>query len=318
VAAVLLAEWRFLAYARAQDATEVAAYVGRSTVALRGVVADDPVAFGGGWEFPVAARRMELGGDWVVASGTVMVRGMATAPYRVGDLLDVAGVLLPANPAGPPFLSPLRQEGIEAVANRPAITPLGAREPSVVTWLANRREDAAAVLNRSVPEPEAGLARGITLGERRTLAADLDGDFQRTNTSHILAVDGLKMGYVGALVAVLLGRTLPPIPTALGTILGLAGYTAFVGASPSAIRAAVMGALFAWGRAIGRPSDSLNGLALATLGMTLVNPFLLGAAGFQLSVVTTAGLVLLVPIVEGWVPEAVLPRGRGSPRGMLR
>lgn len=318
VVAAALGEWRFSAYDQAQRATEVAAYVERSDVDLRGVVADDPVEFGSGWEFPVDARRMELGGDWVPARGSVMVRGVATAPYRVGDLLDVDGVLLAPDPSLPAFLSPLRQAGIEAVGNRPVVTPMGGRESSLPIWLANRREDAALTLDRSLLEPEAGLARGITLGQRRALAPDLAADFQHTNTSHILAVDGLKMGYVGALVAGLLGVVLAPIPAAIGTILGMAAYAVFVGASPSAVRAAVMGALVAWGRAISRPADALNGLALATLGMTAVNPFLLGAVAFQLSVLTTAGLVLLVPIVDGWIPGAVLPRGHRAPLGFLR
>lgn len=300
-----LATWRFHAYANAQRASEVAAYVNRSVVDLRGVVTEEPVAVGDGWQFPVAARQMELGGDWVAASGTVMVRRAATARYRVGDVLDVAGVLLPPDPQLPPFLSPFRQSGVVAITNRPTVVPLGARETSIPVWLANRREDAAAVLNRALPEPEAGLAQGITLGERGTLGADLDADFQRTNTTHILAVDGLKVGYVSALVASLLGLVFGPVPTALGTVLGVAGYTVFVGASPSAVRAAVMGGLFALGRVLGRPADSLNWLALAVVGMTAVNPFVLWTPALQLSALTTAGLCLLVPIVEGWVPGRV-------------
>lgn len=313
-----LAAWRFQAHGNEQRASKVAAYVNRSVVDLRGAVTEEPVAIGDGWQFPIAARQMELGGDWVPASGTVMVRRAATARYRVGDVLDVSGVLQPPDPQLPPFLSPFRQSGVVAITNRPAVVPLGTRESSVPVWLANRREDAAAVLNRAIPEPEAGLARGVTLGERRTLGADLDADFQRTNTTHILAVDGLKVGYVAALVASLFGLVLAPLPTALGTILGVAGYTVFVGASPSAVRAAVMGGLFALGRVLGRPADSLNWLALAVVGMSAVNPFVLWTPALQLSALTTAGLCLLVPVVDGWVPGRTAHSASAPHSGTLR
>ena len=170
--------------------------------------------------------------------------------------------------------------------------------------IASTAKDAAAALNRSLAEPEAGLARGITLGERRTLGLDLNADFQRTNTSHILAVDGYKVGLVSAIFASALGLVFTPLLAAAGTILGIGVYAAFVGASPSALRAAIMGGIFALGLALGRPRDTLNGLGVAALLMTAMNPFLPWNLAFQLSFATTLGLSV-PPTVTALADEVI-------------
>ena len=88
---------------------------------------------------------------------------------RVGDWLEVDGVLLPPDPQVPPQESFSRQEGIVAVANRPNVTPLNGWEATPLSYIARVHEAAAEALNRALPEPEAGLARGIALGQRNTL-----------------------------------------------------------------------------------------------------------------------------------------------------
>ncbi|MBX6772628.1 MAG: ComEC/Rec2 family competence protein, partial [Chloroflexi bacterium] len=122
-------------------------------------------------------------------------------------------------------------------------------------------------------------------------------------TSHILAVDGYKVGLVASVVEGVLGLFLRSWLATIGTVIGLGLYAVLVGTSPSALRATIMGALYLIGRALGRPRDTLNGLAVAALLMTMINPFLPWHLAFQLSFVTTLGLAALVPIVERWLPR---------------
>lgn len=301
--AAALAGLRYQAYWGGQRNADVAQFTQRSLVRLRGVVADDPSSYGFGVEFPVDVRERERGGQWFPSSGTVMVRMNGSVPYQVGDRLAVDGLLLSPDPQSPPYLSPLRQQGIVAVSNRPAVAALDGRESSLLAMVAAVRNRATTALNQALPEPEAGLARGITLGERRSIGPDLADAFSATNTSHILAVDGYKVGLVARVFESVLAVAFRPLLAAGGTIVGIGLYTALVGASASALRASIMGGVYILGQAFGRPRDTLNALAVAALLMTAVNPFLLWSLAFQLSFVTTLGMAALAPVTESWLPH---------------
>jgi competence protein ComEC len=301
--AAALANQRYALYQRALDDNPVAAYTQRSLVRLSGVVAGDPTPFASGTEFTFDVRALEKGGQWQPASGLVLVRSADDVSFLVGDRLEVAGVLLPPDPQLPPNQSRLRQEGIVAIANHPTFTPLGDWDRSPASQIGRLRAAAAGVLNRALPEPEAGLARGVALGQRGTLSPALATDFSRTNTSHILAVDGFKVGLVAGFFGTIFPIFLSPLLSALGTVGAIGLFVAFVGATPSALRAAIMGGIFAVGRAFGRPQDTLNGLALAALLMTVANPFLPWNLAFQLSFATTIGLTALTPVTQRWLPH---------------
>ncbi|HEX5416303.1 MAG TPA: ComEC/Rec2 family competence protein [Chloroflexota bacterium] len=302
--AVPLAGLRFTGYSTQLHDADLAGFVLRSTVRTRGTVLDSPIPYGSGVGFPFAVAERERGDAWWPTEGTVLVITGGSVPYAPGDQLEVAGVLLPPDPLLPPYQSPTYQEGILAVVNRPQITPLpGGGAPSLVVRLARVRADAARVLDRALPEPAAGLGRGITLGERRTLGPELTDDFNRTNTSHILAVDGYKVGLVSTFLERSLMLVFPRLVSVLGTIGGIALYTVFVGGSPSALRAAIMGGIYTFGRFLGRPRDTLNALAIAALLITLWRPFLLWNLAFQLSFVTTVGMTALAPLTEAWIPH---------------
>ena len=52
------------------------------------------------------------------------------------------------------------------------------------------RDSAHEVVNRSLPEPGASLLSGILLGLYRGIPPETVEAFQRTSTSHILAISG--------------------------------------------------------------------------------------------------------------------------------
>src|SRR5207253_3182846 len=83
------------------------------------------------------------------------------------------------------------------------------------------REALAEPLRRLIPEPEGGIVRGIVLGERAAVDADLAAAFARSGTSHLLAISGFNMTLVAAAVALLArGRVRPEI-AAIGTVLAV-------------------------------------------------------------------------------------------------
>ncbi|MGE5764797.1 MAG: ComEC/Rec2 family competence protein, partial [Mycobacterium leprae] len=127
--------------------------------------------------------------------------------------------------------------------------------------------------------------------------------------------------FTGANCAIVLGAVLG-LARAVG--LGLraraaAGAVALVGfvvlarPSPSVVRAAAMGLVVLAALATGRQRQAVPALAGAVLALVLVTPELARSPGFALSVVATAGLVVLAPPMARrlarwlprWLAEAV-------------
>jgi competence protein ComEC len=79
--------------------------------------------------------------------------------------------------------------------------------------------------------------------------------------------------------------------------LALAGFVVLARPSPSVLRAAVMGLVALAALASGNRRAAMPALATAVLVLVLVDPDLAAAPGFALSVLATAGLLVLAP---GW------------------
>jgi competence protein ComEC len=155
------------------------------------------------------------------------------------------------------------------------------------------REALADPLRRLVPEPEGGIVRGIVLGERAAVDADLATAFARSGTSHLLAISGFNMTLVATAVALLARGRLRPAITATLTVSCVLAYSVLVGLAPSVARAAVMAVVASLGLAFGRRPATDNALALAVATMVGIDASAIGDVGFLLSATATGGLLYL-------------------------
>jgi competence protein ComEC len=155
------------------------------------------------------------------------------------------------------------------------------------------RDALAEPLRRLVPEPEGGIVRGIVLGERAAVDADLANAFARSGTSHLLAISGFNMTLVAAAVALLARGRVRPAITASLTVSCVIAYSVLVGLAPSVARAAVMAVVASLGLAFGRRPATDNALALAVATMVGIDASAVGDVGFLLSATATGGLLYL-------------------------
>ena len=155
------------------------------------------------------------------------------------------------------------------------------------------RDALAEPLRRLVPEPEGGIVRGIVLGERAGVDADLASAFARSGTSHLLAISGFNMTLVATAVALLARGRLRPALTAAITVACVLAYSILVGLAPSVARAAVMAVVASLGLAFGRRPATDNALALAVATMVGIDASAIGDVGFLLSATATGGLLYL-------------------------
>ncbi len=98
---------------------------------------------------------------------------------------------------------------------------------------------------------------------------------------------GFNISVLSGLIVGLAGRLLGRRRGALAAGLAIGAYTLLVGATPSVVRAALMGGLSLFARQVGRRQQGLNSLTLVAALMAVFNPNLPWDVGFQLSFTAT-------------------------------
>jgi competence protein ComEC len=149
---------------------------------------------------------------------------------------------------------------------------------------------------------------GILLGVKAALPEDLKNDLSTLGLTHIVVVSGFNLTVIAGALQKGSSKLLSRRGSLLLGLIGIVLFTLMVGASAAVVRSAIMVSLAIIASALGRQSDALTSLALAAAVMVAVNPMILWDVGFQLSVAATIGLVVLSPILEGWLnrlPQAI-------------
>lgn len=227
-----------------------------------------------------------------------------TAAGRRSSLRSPVQVLAPE--ATLPRGARVRMSGALRPADRPGLsavlTARGPPElvagPGPVARAANRvRDSIRQAANGAGGEP-AALVPALVDGDDSALPPRTVADFQSTGLTHLLAVSGTNLTLIiGALLG--LARVLGLRARALPVVgaLGVAGFVLLCGPEPSVLRAAAMGSIALAGFGTVGTRRGLTWLGSAAWLLLLLDPWLARSAGFALSVLATAGILLLAP---GW------------------
>ena len=154
---------------------------------------------------------------------------------------------------------------------------------------------------RDLPDDTRALFAGFVLGDDRGRSAVVTDDFRGAGLTHLLAVSGQNVAFVLAVLDPILRRL--TLHGRLGaTIAALAFFALLTRFEPSVLRATVMAGVATVAVTWGREASSVRLLALAVAALVLVDPLLVRAVGFRLSVAASAGIVVLAPRVAAALP----------------
>ncbi|MEQ8764161.1 MAG: ComEC/Rec2 family competence protein [Planctomycetota bacterium] len=214
-----------------------------------------------------------------------------------GDLVEVLGVLsslkAPTNPGESDPDSRWRAEGVvgRLRCEGAAAWRLVRRSPGLRNHITSLRSDLARSWRQQLSPATAGLAAALVLGDRSGLEPELRDRLQNAGAGHFLAVSGLHVGLLLALIRLAMGPR-PGSGTRWLVAAVLVAYAAIAGGSPATLRAT--GAALLWLAAISqrRPVCAWNLLAALTLVTLLTTPMRLDSPGFQLSYCAVAGLIV--------------------------
>src|SRR5579872_2303039 len=278
------------------DASSVGLLANGQMVVLQGVVATEPDLRDGYRYLTVDVSAVGLGGTYAVRPATGRIEAIVYGPDdwfspAYGDTVQITGTL---EPLGAGFVSP----GVVArvTGARVTVSQRGGGNP-LLAFLFDLRLRLAQAIQRSLPEPEAALLIGILLGLKTPVLRARLALFTATGTIHLVVPAGLKVATLAELATYAV-RRLGPWPRTIAALVAVGTYAALGGGGPAAIRAAIMGALLALAPALGRAYNVFTALAVAALVMTVLDPLVIYDAGFQLTVLATFGLPLLVPPIQ--------------------
>ncbi|MGZ0147358.1 ComEC/Rec2 family competence protein [Kribbella sp. WER1] len=185
-------------------------------------------------------------------------------------------------------------------------------------WWLRAAERVRAGLRSAVerePEDVRGLVPALVVGDVSGVSDELNADFRTTGLTHLSAVSGTNL--------TLLLAFLLPLARLVGvrarglTVVGLLTVVVFVVLArpqPSVLRAAAMGLIaLAAMTSGGGARRAVRSLSVAVIVLLLLDTSLARSAGFALSVLATAGIVLLGPgwrdalarWLPGWLADAI-------------
>lgn len=277
--------------------------------AYEGVVIEEPVEKARSVNVRFDVKRALIGNEWQQVSGRVNLY-VSPEPGRLihyGDRMLVKGIpqqsSAPSNPGEFDFANYLVYNNIfhqQFVGDD--FVKLGESSPNPIKAKSIQlrqycKERLVAHINNAEVR---SVMLAIVLGIKNELDNDLQGAFSASGAMHVLAVSGLHVGIIYAIILLVFKKL--RVDQRKGrwwiatiSILALWCYAFLTGLSPSVLRAVTMFSFIALAKARNCNSNIYNTLAASAFILLWYNPYLIMSVGFQLSYLAVFGIVYLQP-----------------------
>jgi len=179
--------------------------------------------------------------------------------------------------------------------------------PWFLAWAASLRSSFLSA-STTLPGDGGDLIPGLAIGDTSEVTDRLDASMKTSSLSHLTAVSGANCAIVVGLI-MLGGAALgvSRLARIAASVVVLLGFVVLVTPEPSVMRAAVMATLVLVALSRGSPVSGVPILSLAVLVLLIADPWLARDYGFALSVLATAGLLVLSGPIAGmlsrWMPR---------------
>ena len=225
------------------------------------------------------ARRS--GQDWAGARGEALISDRSGGVFHAGELIELeACIHVRKGPIGRWY------SGTTAGGASLGYSTAASR------WRACILADLEGRID-SLGAPASGLLKAVFLGRRRDLSGRLSQDLSRTGTVHFLALSGLHVGMLYALVLLLLRPFRECAAVWVLSVMLLAFYVFLAGYRVPLIRAFLACAAGVCAAALDRDRRPLNVLSLVLAAVVFLDPSSVFTVAFRLSFSAVAGILLL-------------------------
>ncbi|MCL1815459.1 MAG: ComEC/Rec2 family competence protein [Treponema sp.] len=156
----------------------------------------------------------------------------------------------------------------------------------------------SAILSRLKLKTWGGLAAALLLGTRENLEGGLSQSFRDAGLSHILALSGMHLAFLSAMLAFVLKKPLGKKGSVIAGLVFIIFYVFLVGPQPSLVRAAIMYALGSGIVLSGTLRQPLALLGAAFLIQIMWDPPSAHSISFILSYLALGGILVLSGRIE--------------------
>ena len=237
----------------------------------------------------------------------------------IGDILEVKGfVKLPfeaTNPGQFDYKNYLQNQGVFTITNVKYNDFNIIEHPKGGKWLLiqslNKIKNKIILENsKYIKSPKLEVLEGMVFGDFAVPAPDeIKKEFMKSGLLHLLAASGMNVSFIfGAWFFIASKLRISYRPKMITGAILVVFYSLLTGLPPSVMRAAVMAEFLILAKLLDRKADTLIILVFVCALMLLINPLLLANISFQLSFITTFGILLCVtPLLEKLnpIPEVV-------------
>jgi len=282
----------------------VDSFANSKRVTIQGIIAEEPDRRPMQTKYTIEVRTLKnASGTVVPVTGRTLVTDREQWPeFEYGDEVEVTGKLeKPGQIEAFQYDRYLSRYGIYSVMYFANIKHISSGHGNpFFALLFKVKQKFEYQINRLYAEPHASFLAGLLTGSRKGIPSHLLDDFQITGLTHIIAISGYNITIIISVIAGML-FWLPLRQRFLPSIVAIAAFTLFVGASAAVVRASIMGILGLLALQTGRQSHTRLAILWTLFAMLIWNPkYLWYDAGFQLSFLAVLGLTELSPHMERW------------------
>lgn len=240
--------------------------------------------------------------------GKILISTLSSPLFQRGDILELSGKYLAGGLIEDfNYGLYLKRFDIDALSYYPEIKKISSASRDLsfyfFSFLDNIKEKINNKLEAKLSFDSAALVSAMFLGTKSLLSDDLSNAFSRSGLSHIIAISGLHISLLTAILTkVLSALSLSRRYSFSFSLFFLFFYLILIGAPASALRASLMGFFSLLALYSGRSGKVLNAVSLSAFLMLMLNPYLVIIdIGFQLSFLAVLAIIFLHPHIKEYL-----------------
>lgn len=164
-------------------------------------------------------------------------------------------------------------------------------------------------LDKFMTEENSAISYAMMFGDKSDIDYETRNNFSKSGIAHILAISGLHVGVLVALLTWILKKCKVNRFVNFGIIATfLILYCYLCSFSTSVVRASIMAIILLSANLMGKRYDSLSAIGLAGIILLLIKPLSIFDVGFQMSFACVIGIAVLSPTISKFFIKIKFPK----------
>ncbi len=282
-----------------------------------GIISSAPQVLPERTEVTVSSLRVFEGTDYAPLEGKILLTIQGSLHLNYGDYIRFKTTLRTPgnfnNPGRFNFERRLLHQGIYArgfIKDDSGVIIIRNTQGNYFrTLIENFRQHLKVLIEQNAPYPAAKIIQASILGNQKEIPDEIMEKFNRTGTSHIIAISGFNIGIIAMLSFFIIRSFMKSSEylmlrfnivktSSVMAVLPIILFTLIAGAGISVVRATIMVITFMIALVFNKDRNLYNAMALAAFVILVFSPYSLFDVSFQLSFAAVLSIVFVSPVLS--------------------